>query len=85
MFGNLAMILAYRAHGQTLVRALRAPNPALWWILALTLAALAAALYVPAVAAVFRLAPLAAGDLALAAAAGISGVAAYELVKLARH
>jgi Ca2+-transporting ATPase len=85
VFGNLAMILAYRSRGQTIVRALRAPNPALWWILGLTLAALAAALYVPAVAGVFRFAPLAAADLALAVLAGLAGVTAFEAAKLARR
>jgi len=45
--------------------------------------ALAAAIYVPPVAAIFRFAPLGAAELAVAAAAGLAGVAWYELRKLA--
>ena len=83
--GNLAMILAYRSRERLIVQALREPNPALWLIVAGTLAGLALALYVPSVATLFRFAPPALGDLALAAAAGIAGVAAGEASKLARR
>jgi Ca2+-transporting ATPase len=83
--GNLAMILASRAGRGSLFAALARPNPALWWVLAGALAALAAVLYLPSAAAVFRFAPPGAGDLALALAAGASGVLWYEAVKAARR
>jgi hypothetical protein len=45
--------------------------------------ALATAIYAPPLAAIFRFAPLGAVELAVAAGAGILGVAWYELRKLA--
>lgn len=63
-------------------RALRQPNSAFWWIAAGALAALAAALYAPPLAAIFRFAPLGAGELAVAAGAGIAGVGWYDLWKM---
>jgi Ca2+-transporting ATPase len=83
--GNLALILVNRSPLRTAWRMLREPNAALWWIVAGTLAALAAAIYVPPAAAIFRFAPLGAGDFALACAAGIAGVAWLDLWKLARR
>ena len=57
-------------------------NAALWWITLGALAALGAAIYVPAAAAIFRFAPLGATELAVAAGAGLAGVAWVELLKL---
>jgi len=83
--GNLALILAHRSQRRTMLRTLAEPNAAFWWIAGATLAALLATLYAPPVAALFRFAPPAAADLALAAAAGVLGIAWYDLVKLARR
>jgi len=85
VFGNLAMILAYRSRDGLIVRALRKPNPALWIIVAATLVALGIALYVPQAAAIFRFSPPAPGDLALAAAAGMAAVLAYGVWQFARR
>jgi hypothetical protein len=57
------------------------PNPALWWIVAVTLAALLAAIYWPAAARLFRFEAIAAGDLALAAAAAAGSVLWYDVLK----
>ena len=84
VFGNLAMIHATRSRHRVILDALRSPNPVLWWITGGALAALAAAIYVPAAADIFRFAPLAPGHLAVAAAAGVAGVLWYEAYKLAR-
>ncbi len=84
VFGNLAMIHATRFRDRLFLDALRSPNPALWWITGGTLAALGLSIYVPPVADVFRFAPLAPGYLALAAAAGITGVLWYEVYKWLR-
>jgi Ca2+-transporting ATPase len=85
VFGNLALILATRSRDRTLLAVLARPNPALWWIVAGTLAALAGALYVPAAADLFRFAPLGAAELAVALAAGLAGIAWLEALKLARR
>jgi Ca2+-transporting ATPase len=84
VFGNLAMIHATRSRDRLILDTLRLPNPALWWITGGTLAALAAAIYLPPVADLFRFAPLAPGYLAAAAAAGIAGVLWYEAYKFLR-
>jgi Ca2+-transporting ATPase len=85
VFGNLALILAYRSQRRTMLRTLAEPNPAFWAIVGGTVAALLAVVYFPPAAAIFRFAPLPAADLAVAAAAGLLGVAWYDLVKLARR
>jgi P-type Ca2+ transporter type 2C len=84
VFGNLALILASRARGSTIVATLARPNRALWWVMAGTLGALAAALYVPAIADIFRFGSLAALDVAAALAAGTAAVLLAEGLKLAR-
>ena len=84
VFGNLALILATRSRDRTLLAALARPNPALWWIVGGTLAALAGALYVPSAADLFRFAPLGAAELAVALGAGLSGIAWLEALKLVR-
>jgi Ca2+-transporting ATPase len=84
VFGNLALILATRSRERTVFAMLARPNPALWWVIGAALAALAATLYLPALAAVFRFAPPAAADLAVSAGAGAIGVLWYEAAKLMR-
>jgi Ca2+-transporting ATPase len=85
VFGNLALILATRSRERTLLEALARPNPALWWIIGGTLAALASALYVPAAADLFRFAPLGAVELGVALGAGLAGIAWLEALKLLRR
>jgi Ca2+-transporting ATPase len=84
VFGNLAMIHATRSRDRVFFAALRNPNPALWWITGGTLAALAACIYIPLIGDLFRFAPLAAGQVALAAGAGVAGVLWYEAYKALR-
>jgi Ca2+-transporting ATPase len=74
VFGNLALIFANRSRSRPILSTLGRPNPMLWWMTAGTIAALALAVYAPPAAAVFRFAPLGAGDLGLALAAGIAGI-----------
>jgi len=84
VFANLALIQASRSGERLIAQVLRRRNPALWWIAAGALSALAMAIYVPPVAAIFRFSPLGAADLAVAAGAGLVGVGWYELLKLWR-
>ncbi len=84
VFGNLALILASRAREGSIVATLARPNRALWWVIAGTLAALAASLYLPAAAEIFRFAPLGAAEIAAAFAAGTAAVLVAEAIKLAR-
>ncbi len=85
VFGNIALILANRSRRRSIVDTLLRPNPALWWVIAGALAALGCAIYVPAVAEIFRFAPLGALELAVSFGAGILGVLGVEAVKLARR
>jgi len=83
VFSNLALLFVTRSRRRTALATLREPNAALRWITLGALAALALAIYVPAAAAVFKFAPLGALELAIAAGAGVAGVAWVELLKLA--
>ncbi len=81
---NLAMIHATRSRDISVFSSLARPNAALWWVTGGTLAALGAALYIPAVAAIFRFAPLSAADALVPVLAGLAGVAWYEIYKQVR-
>src|SRR4029079_11326633 len=81
VFGNLALILATRSREGSIWATLARPNPALWWIVGGTLAALAGALYVPAAADLFRFAPLGPVELGVALGAGLLGIAWLEVFK----
>jgi Ca2+-transporting ATPase len=82
VFGNLALIFVNRSADRPVLESLRQPNAALWWITGGALAALAVAIYVPPVAAVFQFAPLAVHEVGVALLAGAGGVAWYEARKL---
>jgi len=80
--GNLALIFANRSGSRSMFATLLRPNPMLWWITTGAIAALGVAVYSPQVAAVFRFAPLGAGDVAIALATGIAGILWSEAWKL---
>lgn len=82
--GNIALILAHRSRERTILATLGRPNPALWWIVAGTLAALGTSIYWPAAAGVFRFSPLAPLDLLISATAGAASVLWLEVSKLRR-
>jgi Ca2+-transporting ATPase len=82
--GNLTLIFVSRSERRSALAMLREPNTPLWWIVGGTLAALAAAVYVPAAAAIFRFAPLTGLDLAIACGTGVAGVGWVEGWKLVR-
>jgi len=85
VFANLGLIMVTRSGSRSLLATLREPNPAFWWIVAGALAALAAALYVPPAAALFRFAPLAPAELGAALLGGFGGVLWFDLLKAARR
>ena len=85
VFGNLAMILAYRSREKFIAHALRQSNPALWIIVVTTIAALLISLYVPWVSGLFRFAAPSASDFAVAALAGIVAVLAYDLRRFTKR
>ena len=85
VFGNLWLILSNRSHAQPLWVSLRAPNPALWWVIAGTLVALAATLYVPVLSALFRFSPLGAVALLQCLLAPLLTLAWFEVYKVMRR
>jgi len=83
--GNVGLIFANRSHSLTVLEMATRENVALWSIVAATIAALAAVVYIPAAASLFRFAPLGAADLALSAACGLASVLWYDVYKIARR
>jgi Ca2+-transporting ATPase len=79
--GNLLLMLASRNSGSERSRVLRGENRMLWTLCGAALALLAAAIYVPPLAQLFRLGPV--GPSALAAVAGF-GAAQLALLSLPR-
>jgi Ca2+-transporting ATPase len=80
----LAIILTNRSWVRTIIRTLRVPNSAMWWVVGGTVALLALVLFVPMAQQLFHFAPLHMSDLALAAGAGAVCVLWFELLKLSR-
>jgi Ca2+-transporting ATPase len=85
VLGNLGLIFANRSDHLTTVQLMGHRNPALAWIFLGTLAALAATLYIPAIAGVFRFLPPEPGLLLGAGAAGLASVAWYDGFKVLRR
>jgi Ca2+-transporting ATPase len=73
---NLALIVASLSDRRGLRATLRAPNPALWWLLAGATGTLAAGLFVPTLRSAFHFAPLDAAAAATVAASVAAGFAA---------
>jgi P-type Ca2+ transporter type 2C len=85
VFSNLALVMTSRSLSRTALETLPKRNDALAIVSALTVALLLAALYVPFLQNLFKLAPLDAYELAFCAAAALAGIAAFELLKVARR
>ena len=82
---NLGLILSNRSGTKPLWATLRTPNRTLWVVIALALALLIAALYVPWAVGVLRFDVLPAHELAAASALGLLSVRWFEGVKWARR
>jgi Ca2+-transporting ATPase len=77
----LTIILVNRSWTRTALSMLRAPNPALWWVVGGAGLCLAAILSVPPLQRLFSFAPLHADDLALSLAAGVGCLIWFDLLK----
>jgi Ca2+-transporting ATPase len=78
VFGNVGMILISRSRWRSIGETILRPNPALWTVVGVALAALCVALYVPQAAALFRFAPPNLLDVAIAFAAVLCGAVLIE-------
>ena len=82
---NLMLILANRSWTRIILSTLRAPNPALWWVVAGAVAVLGLSIYVPYLRSLFRFAVLHPLDIVICLAAGITSLMWFELWKLIRN
>jgi Ca2+-transporting ATPase len=79
------LILANRSWTRIILSTLRAPNPALWWVVAGAVAVLGLSIYVPYLRSLFRFAVLHPLDIVICLAAGITSLMWFELWKLIRN
>jgi Ca2+-transporting ATPase len=85
VIGNLSLILANRSRSGGITGALGRPTPALGIVVIGALMLLALVLYVPALADLFLFAPLDAGDLSMAVAAGLASVLWLQVLETLRQ
>ncbi len=79
---NLGLILANRSWTRTIFETMSAPNPALWWVVAIALVFLGMAIYLPALREMFGFAYLHLIDIAVSFMAGITGIIWFEAMKI---
>jgi Ca2+-transporting ATPase len=74
VIANLALIFVSRSRTESFATLVRRPNRVFWWIATLTVATVAAAVFVPAIAALFQFAPPPLGASLTVAALAIGSV-----------
>jgi len=79
--GNVGLILANRSLSGSLIKTLRLPNRALWWIVSGALIVLGLALYLPFLQEIFRFQKLGLSELGIGLALGSSTIIWYEVLK----
>ena len=79
--GNLGLIFAHRAPAAGLTRRFRGENPALWWVVGGTLAALAVTVYWPPLQRLFGFAPIAKQAIAGCFGVGVAGVVFFSATR----
>jgi len=77
----LGLVLAHRSGSQGLWRALRSPNPAVWWVVGGALSFLVVAIYAPQAREIFRFTPLEYRELIIPFAGGGAGFFCLEISK----
>ena len=82
VIANLGLIFTNRSWSRTIPETLRAPSPALWWVVGGALVFLGLVFYIPFLRGLFHFAPLHPVDAAIGLAAGASGVLWFEALKL---
>ena len=84
VIANLALILANRSWTRTILSTLRAPNPALWWVVTGAIVVLVLSIYLPFVRSMFRFSVLHPPDIALCIATACASLFWFEAWKLIR-
>jgi len=82
IIANLGLIMTNRSWSRTILGLFKSHNRALWWVLACTILCLGLILFVPFLRGLFHFQALHTVDLAVALAAGVTGVLWFEMLKL---
>lgn len=82
---NLMLILANRSWTRIIIATLRAPNPALWWVIGGAIVVLALSLYVPFLRSLFRFSMLHLLDVGICLVAAGTSLLWFEAWKLVRN
>jgi len=82
VIGNLGLIYANRSRSLSILKTMRIPNKALWWVTGGALVFLALILTIPFLRDLFKFAPLHRWELALIAVSGLISILIAESVKL---
>jgi len=85
VIANLMLILANRSWTRVIISTLRAPNPALWWVVGGAFLVLALSIYVPLLRSLFRFSVLHLTDIGICLAAGGASLLWFEAWKVARN
>ena len=85
VIANLMLILANRSWTRIIISTLRAPNPALWWVVGGAVVVLALSIYVPFLRSLFRFSILHVIDIGICLAAGGASLLWFEAWKVARN
>ena len=82
VIGNLGLIFANRSWKLSILKTIRIPNKALWWVTGGAVVFMALVLNIPFLRELFKFAPLNRWELALIALAGLASILIAESVKL---
>lgn len=85
IIANLGLILTNRSWSRVILRTLRTPNAAFWWVMGGALAFLGMVLYIPFLRSLFLFDVLHPVDLVICAAAGILSILWFEVLKVMRR
>lgn len=82
VIGNLSLILANRSWAHSILKTLRSPNAALWWVVGGAICFLALVLIIPALRELFQFAPLHRWEFSIIGIASFLSVMVSESIKL---
>jgi Ca2+-transporting ATPase len=83
VLGNTGLLFTNRSWSSALTQALGRPNAVFWWIVGATIGAVALVVTIPALARIFHLEPLSAGEWGLCAAAALLMTFVVDRARLA--
>lgn len=85
VIANLMLILANRSWTRTIISTLRAPNPALYWVVGGAVVVLALSIYVPFLRSLFRFSVLHLTDIGICLAVAAASLLWFEALKLVKN